>query len=120
MILLAVQKPSLATYSPHNVSPSDFTFVCPTEIRAFSDRYDEFKDLETEVCLAVKREGLRPQLATDPWATYKRQLNPMPSNFDDHAQVLGVSVDSHHTHLAWIKTNRKVSYESEHIHQGGA
>ncbi|GAX82795.1 hypothetical protein CEUSTIGMA_g10221.t1 [Chlamydomonas eustigma] len=49
--------------------PLDFTFVCPTEIRAFSDRYEEFKSLNTE--------------------------------------VLGVSIDSHHTHLAWIRTDRK-------------
>ena len=29
--------------------PLDFTFVCPTEIIAFSDRYEEFKALNTEV-----------------------------------------------------------------------
>ena len=29
--------------------PLDFTFVCPTEIIAFSDRYQEFKALNTEV-----------------------------------------------------------------------
>lgn len=29
--------------------PLDFTFVCPTEINAFSDRYHEFKALNTEV-----------------------------------------------------------------------
>jgi peroxiredoxin (alkyl hydroperoxide reductase subunit C) len=29
--------------------PLDFTFVCPTEITAFSDRHGEFKDLNTEV-----------------------------------------------------------------------
>ena len=29
--------------------PLDFTFVCPTEILAFSDRLDEFKKLGTEV-----------------------------------------------------------------------
>ena len=29
--------------------PLDFTFVCPTEIRALSDRADEFKDLDTEI-----------------------------------------------------------------------
>jgi len=29
--------------------PLDFTFVCPTEIIAFSDRVDEFKELDTEV-----------------------------------------------------------------------
>ena len=28
--------------------PLDFTFVCPTEITAFSDRYDAFKALNTE------------------------------------------------------------------------
>lgn len=50
--------------------PLDFTFVCPTEIAAFSDRYDEFKNLNTE--------------------------------------VLGVSVDSEFSHLAWIQTDRKM------------
>ncbi|RMF22180.1 MAG: peroxiredoxin [Cyanobacteria bacterium J083] len=29
--------------------PLDFTFVCPTEIIAFSDRYSEFSNLNTEV-----------------------------------------------------------------------
>jgi peroxiredoxin (alkyl hydroperoxide reductase subunit C) len=29
--------------------PLDFTFVCPTEITALSDRYDEFKEFDTEV-----------------------------------------------------------------------
>ncbi len=48
--------------------PLDFTFVCPTEIIAFSDKYTEFE---------------------------KR-----------HTQVLGVSVDSQFSHLAWIKTPR--------------
>jgi peroxiredoxin (alkyl hydroperoxide reductase subunit C) len=49
--------------------PLDFTFVCPTEITAFSDRYGEFKALNTE--------------------------------------ILGVSVDSEFSHLAWIQTDRK-------------
>ncbi len=49
--------------------PLDFTFVCPTEIIAFSDRYEEFSKLNTE--------------------------------------VLGVSVDSEFSHLAWIQTDRK-------------
>ncbi|KAI8107925.1 hypothetical protein M9434_004867 [Picochlorum sp. BPE23] len=48
--------------------PLDFTFVCPTEITAFSDRYEEFKNLNTE--------------------------------------VLGVSVDSQFSHLAWVQTPR--------------
>lgn len=29
--------------------PLDFTFVCPTELRAFSDRYDDFKKEGAEV-----------------------------------------------------------------------
>lgn len=48
--------------------PMDFTFVCPTEITALSDRYEEFADLG--------------------------------------AEVIGVSTDTIHTHLAWIKTDR--------------
>lgn len=49
--------------------PLDFTFVCPTEITAFSDRAKEFEALNT--------------------------------------QILGVSVDSVFSHLAWIQTDRK-------------
>jgi len=49
--------------------PLDFTFVCPTEVLAFSDRLEEFKALNTE--------------------------------------VIGASVDSHFSHLAWINTPRK-------------
>ncbi|MEM1366735.1 MAG: peroxiredoxin [Cyanobacteria bacterium P01_H01_bin.15] len=48
--------------------PLNFTFVCPTEIIAFSDRIQEFTDLNT--------------------------------------QVLGISVDSEFSHLAWIQTER--------------
>ena len=49
--------------------PLDFTFVCPTEIIAFSTQIDDFKKRNTE--------------------------------------VLGVSVDSHFSHLAWRNTDRK-------------
>ncbi|WP_199302926.1 peroxiredoxin [Oscillatoria sp. FACHB-1406] len=49
--------------------PLDFTFVCPTEIIAFSDRTEEFDSLNTK--------------------------------------ILGVSVDSEFSHLAWIQTDRK-------------
>jgi alkyl hydroperoxide reductase subunit AhpC len=49
--------------------PLDFTFVCPTEIVAFSDRIKEFEKRNT--------------------------------------QVIGVSVDSHYSHLAWKQTSRK-------------
>lgn len=63
---------SLSDYSGKYVLlffwPLDFTFVCPTEIIAFSDREKEFADLDV--------------------------------------QILGVSTDSHFTHLAWTKTAR--------------
>jgi len=49
--------------------PLDFTFVCPTEITAFSDRHADFASRNTE--------------------------------------ILGVSVDSQFSHLAWIQTDRK-------------
>lgn len=48
--------------------PLDFTFVCPTEIIAFSDRLDEFEKLG--------------------------------------AKVIGASIDSQYTHLAWKNTPR--------------
>ena len=48
--------------------PFDFTYVCPTEIIAFSEHIEEFRSLG--------------------------------------AEVVGVSTDSHFTHLAWIKTTR--------------
>ena len=48
--------------------PLDFTFVCPTEITAFSDSYEKFKEL--------------------------------------NAEVLGVSVDSVFSHLAWTQQER--------------
>eukprot|EP00160_Parvularia_atlantis_P019909 Unigene8014_Nuclearia_a/m.24601 Unigene8014_Nuclearia_a/g.24601 ORF Unigene8014_Nuclearia_a/g.24601 Unigene8014_Nuclearia_a/m.24601 type:complete len:261 (-) Unigene8014_Nuclearia_a:56-838(-) len=48
--------------------PQDFTFVCPTELIAFSDMSSEFRALNTE--------------------------------------VIGISVDSHFVHLAWINMPR--------------
>ena len=50
------------------------TFVCPTEIIAFSDRIEEFRAINTD--------------------------------------VVGVSTDSHFSHLAWINTPRKVSVKT--------
>lgn len=52
------------------VCSSRSTFVCPTEIISFSDKANEFHDVNCE--------------------------------------VVGVSVDSHFTHLAWTNTPRKV------------
>jgi peroxiredoxin (alkyl hydroperoxide reductase subunit C) len=48
--------------------PLDFTFVCPTEIIAFSDAAPQFEAL--------------------------------------NVQILGCSIDSHYTHLAWRKVPR--------------
>ncbi|KAI0556381.1 2-Cys peroxiredoxin BAS1 (chloroplast) [Gracilaria domingensis] len=50
--------------------PLDFTFVCPTEITAFSDAYQEIKSL--------------------------------------NAEILGISVDSEYSHLAWLQMERDV------------
>ncbi|XP_014212857.1 peroxiredoxin-2 [Copidosoma floridanum] len=49
--------------------PLDFTFVCPTELIAFSEKVQDFEALNT--------------------------------------QVIGVSTDSHFSHLAWINTPKK-------------
>nr|YP_009488749.1 thiol-specific antioxidant protein [Grateloupia filicina]AWD77341.1 thiol-specific antioxidant protein [Grateloupia filicina]BCB15047.1 thiol-specific antioxidant protein [Grateloupia asiatica] len=49
--------------------PLDFTFVCPTEITAFSDSYTEFQALD--------------------------------------AEILGISVDSEYSHLAWLQADRE-------------
>jgi alkyl hydroperoxide reductase subunit AhpC len=35
--------------------PLDFTFVCPTEITALSDRYEEFVALGADVLGGVRR-----------------------------------------------------------------
>lgn len=42
--------------------PLDFTFVCPTEITAFSDRYGEFEKINTEV-LGVSTDSVFSHLA---------------------------------------------------------
>jgi peroxiredoxin (alkyl hydroperoxide reductase subunit C) len=50
--------------------PLDFTFVCPTEIIAFSDRYAEFQALNTEV-LGVSVDSQFAHLA---WIQTDRKL----------------------------------------------
>nr|QJH88304.1 bas1 [Pterocladia lucida] len=42
--------------------PLDFTFVCPTEITAFSDNYTSFKELNTEI-LAISVDSEYSHLA---------------------------------------------------------
>lgn len=36
--------------------PLDFTFVCPTEITAFSDKHDQFEKLNAEVTCRHRRD----------------------------------------------------------------
>ena len=58
--------------------PLDFTFVCPTEITAFSDRYSDFSSRNCEVLgvsesrvsqiLTANVKKLRSQLKTEPLA----------------------------------------------------
>ena len=61
---------SLSDYRGKNVLlffyPLDFTFVCPTELHAFQEKLEDFKNKNTE--------------------------------------VIGVSVDSQFSHLAWLNT----------------
>jgi len=42
--------------------PADFTFVCPTEITAMNESYEEFKDLDAEV-LAVSTDSIHSHRA---------------------------------------------------------
>jgi alkyl hydroperoxide reductase subunit AhpC len=51
--------------------PLDFTFVCPTEITALSDRYDEFLDLDAEV-LGVSTDSVHSHKA---WLETPRDKN---------------------------------------------
>merc|ERR1712126_497567 len=56
--------------------PMDFTFVCPTEIIAFSDRVDEFKAIGCEV-MACSTDSVYSHLA---WVNTPRKqggLGPM-------------------------------------------
>ncbi|WP_025028621.1 peroxiredoxin [Caldalkalibacillus mannanilyticus] len=51
--------------------PMDFTFVCPTEIIALSDRYDEFEDLDAEV-IGVSTDTIHTHKA---WINTPRDQN---------------------------------------------
>ena len=51
--------------------PMDFTTVCPTEITAVSDRYDEFKELDTEV-IGISTDSVYAHLA---WVNTERFQN---------------------------------------------
>ena len=51
--------------------PLDFTFVCPTEITALSDRVDDFGDLDTEV-LGCSTDSVHSHFA---WLNTPREKN---------------------------------------------
>ncbi|MGH7736814.1 MAG: peroxiredoxin [Candidatus Tyrphobacter sp.] len=51
--------------------PLDFTLVCPTEIRAFSDKYDAFKGLDAEI-LGCSTDSVYSHWA---WLTLPRERN---------------------------------------------
>jgi peroxiredoxin (alkyl hydroperoxide reductase subunit C) len=51
--------------------PFDFTFVCPTEVTAFSDHIDEFRDLDCEV-LGVSVDSVYTHRA---WIKTPREQN---------------------------------------------
>lgn len=51
--------------------PMDFTFVCPTEITALSDRYEEFKNLNANI-IAVSTDTIYTHLA---WINTDRDKN---------------------------------------------
>jgi alkyl hydroperoxide reductase subunit AhpC len=51
--------------------PLDFTFVCPTEITALSDRYEEIKDLDAEV-LGASTDSVHSHFA---WLNTPREKN---------------------------------------------
>lgn len=51
--------------------PNDFTFVCPTEITALSDRLDEFNDMEADI-LAASTDSVYAHRA---WMRTPREQN---------------------------------------------
>jgi alkyl hydroperoxide reductase subunit AhpC len=54
--------------------PKDFTFVCPTEIKAFGDLYKDFKDRDAEV-LTASTDNEFVHLA---WRSQKDELKNLP------------------------------------------
>ena len=77
--------------------PMDFTHICPTEITALSDRYDEFEELQTNI-IAVSTDSEFTHLA---WINTDRkdkgvgQLNfPLASDMNHHVSAAyGVLVE---------------------------
>ena len=55
--------------------PLDFTFVCPTEITALSDRSDEFKEFDTEI-LGCSTDSVFSHWA---WLNTRAQRTALPA-----------------------------------------
>lgn len=65
--------------------PLDFTFVCPTEIIALSDAYEDFKDFDTEI-LGVSTDSVHSHRA---WINTPRDKNGLGGlNYPLAADVL--------------------------------
>ncbi len=54
--------------------PKDFTFVCPTEIKAFGDLYSEFKDRDADVLTA----SVDSEFVHLAWRQQKDELKDLP------------------------------------------
>lgn len=105
--------------------PKDFTFVCPTEIIAFSDHVDEFKKRGAEVIgascdSAEARPPLLPYTRAAPLlicAACARAQSPVAfctptSRAQPHCDYVGATQgesgrDALQVHLAWSRTPRK-------------
>ena len=119
--------------------PLDFTFVCPTEITAFSDRHGEFEKINTEVRHPTKCElcsrGITKRWTAAVWEGFcahrLRASCPCERGVKILAlavcqatqlkeacamQILGVSVDSQFSHLAWCQTGAHVVFLGLHLH----
>ncbi|XP_021765707.1 2-Cys peroxiredoxin BAS1, chloroplastic-like isoform X1 [Chenopodium quinoa] len=78
--------------------PLDFTFVCPTEITAFSDRHAEFEKLNTEI-LGVSVDSVSSALLPNFGMLGVLRLY-IEANFLENSW-------HKFSHLAWVQTDRK-------------
>ena len=72
--------------------PGDFTFVCPTEVTAFSERYDDFTELDAQV-LGVSVDSVYAHKA---WLKELGELNyPLLSDITKEiSRSYGVLIES--------------------------
>jgi peroxiredoxin len=95
--------------------PLDFTFVCPTgKERIWGGRERKRRERERTRSLALKKKNPTLTHKTFPFLK-KKKTRPEIIAFSDRlaefkaigAEVLGVSVDSQFSHLAWTETPRE-------------